>query len=515
MKTNRTFKKVAGAATAAILATCAMMPMAVTNVSAASITINNTQAGHQYEAYQIFSGKLADGKLSDVEWGNGVDTSKTVDGKTLIQAINGLGGEFAGLTKAADVAEKLAENDSMAQEFAKIVGKYLGTSAGNSTEAAGQDKSVYTITLTNPGYYLVKDSDSSDLSGHATYTNYILEVLDEETVDAKSGLPTLTKKVKDVNDSTAQETGYQDSADYDIGDNVPFQITSTVDAMVDDYTGYSFVIHDELATGLTYNNDITVKIGTTPLTDSQYSASLSGSSLTITINNLESIADGNETITVDYTATLNENAVIGQTGNDNTAYLEYSNNPNDSSKKGKTPIDLVRVFTYETVIKKVDGGSKATPKASLTGAKFELQKYNKSTSAWESIKTIPGTGDAATDTFTFTGLDDGQYRLKELEAPTGFNKLANDIEFTITADHQAESADPQLTALNVDNPDFETNASTGQITADIENKAGSVLPSTGGIGTAPFYIGGGVLVAAAGVYIIVRKRMKNNDSNEK
>lgn len=553
MKTNKkTFRKIAGAATAAVLATCAIAPISVTNVSAASITITNSQAGHTYEAYQIFKGDLVDGKLSKIEWGDGVNSTNILGAVTALTP-------FSGCSSAADVAEKLATYKNKdapdVVAFAEVVAKNLGSQTTYTPNATTVDgTTTYTIDLGNkPGYYLIKDASITNPE-NMSYTSYIVEVLGEKTnIAAKTGLPTFEKKVGDINDSEKLKTeaanyAFQDSADHDIGDTVPFKLTATVASDYDSYPKYKFVINDTLSSGLTFDsNSVEVyvdgtKINSGFVVDTQNVNS--GETFEVEFADLKQIGTvaANSVITVTYNATLNENAVIGSVGNPNTANLEYSNNPNetDGSTMGHTPDDKVIVFTYETDILKVDDKN-----AALAGAKFSLYKYDlKEASKWKLVKTIDDTTNKNISTFKFTGLDDGYYKLVEDKAPEGFNTLKDPKYFKITASHSEEDKNPVLGELSATALSFDTDSetfSTNNITepiqltakdfdttvvpADtdsindylegtIQNKSGSTLPSTGGIGTTPFYVGGGVLVAAAGVYIIVKKRMKNNDEEK-
>ena len=202
-------------------------------------------------------------------------------------------------------------------------------------------------------------------------------------------------------------------------------------------------------------------------------------------------------ITVEYTSTLNDTAVLGDAGNPNVMDLEYSNNPN-TEDTGRTPEDKVIVFTYKVVINKLDGETKEA----LAGAGFTLYKKN-AAGQWVAVGEEL-TGDELT-TFVWEGLDDGQYKLSETTTPAGYNTMA-DIEFTVSAEHDVESADPQLTVL--DGGVLGTGeVSTGAITKDIDNNKGTVLPETGALGTVMFITIGAVLAMAAAVFMITRKKM--------
>ncbi len=195
-------------------------------------------------------------------------------------------------------------------------------------------------------------------------------------------------------------------------------------------------------------------------------------------------------------------------------HLEFSNNPNDAQggETGTTPDDKVIVFTYKTVINKVamNSAGKLEP---LKGAEFTLEKkvnVSENEYRWDEITAVKNTEGT---TFTFNGLDDGTYRLKETVTPSGYNTI-KPIEFTITAEHDVTADDPKLTSMNVNGTDvftvdMESGKTTpaGSLTAAIENKKGTILPSTGGIGTTVFYVTGAILMLGAGVLLVSRKRV--------
>ena len=228
--------------------------------------------------------------------------------------------------------------------------------------------------------------------------------------------------------------------------------------------------------------------------------------VTWTCDNLKGIEgvtlDKDTKVVVTYSAKLNENAVIGSAGNPNTVNLTYSNNPNKGGEgeTGKTPEDKNIVFTYKTVVNKVDQDKK-----SLAGAAFKLEK-KQSDGSYKTVKEFTAGEET---TFEFKGLDDGDYKLSETTTPAGYNTIAP-IEFTISAEHDTDSADPKLTELtgNVTKGEatFTVDKDAGSLTTDVVNKKGSTLPSTGGIGTTIFYAAGGALVVLAGVMIAARKR---------
>ena len=480
-----------------------------------SITINNSTAGHTYEAYQIFTGDLATNEagnkvLSNIVWGSGVSE--------------------AGQTALGDAAAKAEtlKTEADAKAFAKAVAPYLTTAAGSANTVTD---GKYVISGLAAGYYLVKDQDGSLTGDNDSYTEYIIQVVGNVTATPKSDVPGVQKKVKDINDSTdTTKTDWQDSADYDIGDSVPFQLKATLADNVSSYTTYKVVFHDTLSKGLTYNGDTKVYIDGTETNGFTVTSTVNANgttTLTVSCDDVKALGAVNSSvITVEYTAKLNENAVLGSAGNPNEVHLEYSNNPNKSeegnNETGETPKDVVIVFTYKTIINKVDSENKP-----LTGAAFKLEKLIKgkdgAADTWTTVKEF--TVDETTTSFTFSGLDDGQYKLTETKTPAGYNTI-DPIYFVIEATHDETADAPTLKTLNAYLTDANGNKQTemkdgesvnidlgtvdltaGSITTTVVNKSGSELPSTGGIGTTIFYVLGGVLVLAAVVLLVTKKRM--------
>lgn len=464
-----------------------------------SVSIKESKPGHTYSAYQIFSGKLENQTLSDVAWGAGVDATTSVEGKTLIQAINAIDG-FANCTDAKSVAKALeGKSSDVVDQFAKVVDKYLAAAAGTATTPAD---GKYTISGLSAGYYFVKDT--ADISGNDAQTKFIVEVLGNKAVDPKSSVPTVEKKVKEKNDTTNTETGWQDAADYDIGDNVPFQLTGTMPSTLADYDTYSYTFTDTLSVGLERNNDVEIYLvngdARKKVTSSFTISKVANNKFTVSCDNVKGIegVTVNSKFVVEYTAKLTENAVIGSAGNPNRVDLTFSNNPNGEGT-GKTPEDKVIVFTYKIVANKV-GEDGSTP---LEGAGFTLYKIVNG----QEVKV--GNEITGVTTFEFKGTDAGEYVLKETTVPAEYNK-AEDLHFTVNATYDTNSADPKLTDLSVTgNNTFNTSITgenDGSATTTIVNKRGSVLPSTGGIGTTIFYVIGGILMVGAGVILVSRRR---------
>ena len=484
------FKKIAGIILAFAMILAIAMPSVVMADDNYTITITPTTSDHTYEAYQIFGGKLSNDTLSDITWGNGI----TDAGKTAL--LN----EY-GATDAAGLARKLsgfASNSAEVKAFAKKANKYLQNPA--SAKAVGN---TATINVAKTGYYLIKDKDNSLGKNDETYTEFILKVVKNQTVAPKSNKPTSEKKVKDINDSTGTAmTNWQDSADWDIGDKVPFQLKGTVAADYDKYTVYKMTFHDHESKGLTFDkNSVKVYVDGTQITDlSTYEVVTehleANCTFEVRFANLKQISDVNagSVITVEYESELNKDAVIGSLGNPNE----------QGGETGKTPVDKVIVFTYKTIVNKVDPDG--TP---LKGAEFTLEK--KVGDEWivkAVVKNTEGT------TFSFTGLDDGLYRLTETKTPSEYNTMnPNPLEFTISAKHEETAVKPRLLTLtgNVTTGDvsFESSLENGSLTANVVNHKGSELPSTGGMGTTILYVAGAVMILAAGAFLVMQKKAED------
>lgn len=360
----------------------------------ATYTITAPATTHQYEIYQIFTGDLSEGILSNVKWGeNGTGTKGEAVASAVID-------ELTAVNSRPD-SEKL----DVVKKYAKLDSTPVETISNGATYSAVA------------GYYLIKNKDGS-VSGTDTYTTYIVKVVNDVTISPKGNVPSFEKKVKDTNDTTGATSDWQDSADYDIGDKVPFKLEGTVASNYDDYKTYYFAFHDKAEAGLTFNSDVKVFVDGTVITTgySVVTSTTDGDTFDVVFDNLKDIADvkADSKITVEYTATLNDKALLGNQGNVNTAHLEFSNNPNEEQngsnkpETGNTPDDSVIVFTYQVVVNKTKANGEA-----LTGAEFTLEKVLKNGTK-ETVTVVKNTEGTI---FTFKGLDDGDYILTETKTP--------------------------------------------------------------------------------------------------
>lgn len=514
-----------------LVAVAATAAMAVAGFAGASTAMADTATGsikvaegdsHTYTVYQVFTGTYgSDGSLGDVKPG------------TDFNADNGAGDNGTNLTaaKAAEALAKIESTESDQTKLAEIL-KFA-----NLTTQYGSDLTA-SAPLTNvpAGYYLAKDKDNT-VTGNDAQTLYIVNVVGNSavTITRKADKPTFQKKVKDTNDSTGSTTNWQDSADYDVNDEVPFQLTATLPANEDDfaaYKTYKLVFTDNQSAGLTYPaaDGFIVKYGDTVVPSTQYTLTLNptttaaDSTFTLTINDVKSLKDVNGDaitvaaggkFTVEYESTLNDKAVIGSTGNPNEAKLQYSNNPNytgegANSPTGETPKDKVIVFTYQLNVNKTfDQGTPADndlPKFTLyksykSGEQEEWRKVGE-----EITVTKTSNGTETKYTASFPRIDDGNYKLVESHTPAGYNTAADTL-FTVTAEHDIEAVNPLLTSLKIDQTDG--NTTNGTVQANVVNKKGSNLPSTGGMGTVMLYVAGIAVFVLAGATLVMALRRRN------
>lgn len=454
-------------------------------------------SNHTYQVYQIFTGDYSsDGKLSNIKWGQ--NSNSRGDGVSIGEKV-----DENVLNQLAAVAGK-SDEDKLA-----VIEQYANLSE-NGMDTVSASKSIQVAA----GYYLFKDT-TTGISGNT----YIAEVVGNVSIKAKnSHVPGFEKKLKDTNDTEGTTTDWQDVADHDIGDKIPFKLEGTVPADYDaEYTSYYFAFHDEEEAGLTFNKDsVEVYVDDTKITAGfeVKTSTNDGCSFEVVFSDLKAIKDvhAGSKIRVEYTATLNENAVIGGNGNLNKAQLEYSNNPRDKDSRDKTVWDNVVVFTYQVVVNKYANSVAEDNK--LTGAEFTLSKKLKdgTSKVITAVKSEEGTR------FTFKGLDDGEYTLTETVTPEGYNTI-DPITFNVSADHEITwdgtgNRNDLLNSLTGNEVTgeitFAKNANVnGSLVTDIINKSGTVLPSTGGMGTTVFYVVGGGLMAVAVVLLVTKKRMEN------
>ena len=319
-----------------------------------------------------------------------------------------------------------------------------------------------------------------------------------DPVELKSVYPGVTKTVengdKNDNHSSAQ-----------VGDKVSFTLRSAVPD-TSEYNTYTFVIHDTLSTGLTFNNDVKVTVGGRDYTIfvKKYDEATRSLSLDFS-NDIKNLTAGNA-IVVTYSATLNENAVVGK-DNLNTAHVEYSNNPGGTGTGTSEP-SKTHTYDFGFDLKKIGDND-----AVLSGAEFQLlgtdgtaiTLISDGNDGYRPIKTGETGGNTNVTTpengiIKFTGLKEGVYKLSEVKAPSGYNKLAAPVKVTIAATYNADGTLINYTVT--------ADGATGT-TVTVKNNKGTLLPSTGGMGTVIFTVAGAAIVIAGVAWTIARRRAQN------
>lgn len=459
-----------------------------------SITINGAIDGQTYNIYRIL----------DLEANEGFTAYKYTINNGWENFVNAHPDVFT--VKNGIVTSTAISNSPEVQALANAAGKYA---EDNNLPTAGTanstSKTVSNLTL---GYYLVVSTPALSENSLCSLGTTNPDV----TINEKNGKPSITKQVEHAAGSPASAN------DATVGDTVKFYVTiNAIDGKPENY-----VMHDKMDEGLTFNtSSVTVKRGETILekgTDYELITSPADHD-TFDIKFEKNVVKTNDVFTVTYTATLNEKAVVGTDGNKNETVLTYGDSGRVTAEPTKTYTWSFNIFKYFM---------KGTEEKALDGAKFILYRKasinseneneyavmdtNGKIKSWSTdetnatVLTSPVSGK-----LTMSGLANGTYYLKETEAPQGYNSLENDIEIMITAANWTTLGTPSAKI------EYKTSTAEGASFAEaengtvkVENKTGTVLPGTGGIGTTIFYVVGGGLMVAAAILLITKKRMENH-----
>ena len=441
-----------------------------------TIIVDNPVADQTYTAYKIF-----DVTYSGSNYSYAIKT--TSEWYSTVKAYAETGGNGLTLTGVAGDTTTFVVSTTdafSAPAFANALKAAMSGKTGTTLTADGTTVKATNLDL---GYYFV------------TSTNGALCNL--TTTD-----PTVT--IHDKNDIPFNKGDDKESVD--VGEIVTYTITGKVP----DYTGfttYTYLITDTMSKGLTFQRNVKVTVGGTDVTSActiTYDKDNNANKFTVSIP-VKSYTIGAE-IKVTYTAVVNENAVAKI--ENNAATLTYSNDPIDTSKTTTTPEDRETVYSAKVVINKYVKGSN---NEKLAGAKFVLYKevktddsdtttkyYYKWNDTDKKVEWTPSKADATVKTTdangaaAFDGLKDGTYYLEEVKAPAGYNLLKDPAEVVVNG-----------ASANAANPSSLT------VTGNIENSSGAELPETGGMGTTIFYVLGSVLILAAVVLLVTRKRMSS------
>lgn len=539
-----------------------------------TITINNdnpvagSSDGHTYEAYQILGGSSStDGNtLSNIVWGDHIDeegflAALKADSFYTTDVSGTSVNLFAGVTTAADFAGIIGQasfnTTANVTHLSRVIDQYLKDGQDDPVPYKSTGASApYTISIpkSESGYYLIKDKDGS-LNGKVDkdYTSFILEVVANVTTEHKGSIPTIEKKV-----STNETTGYGSYIATATGTEFYYKIICHMPSDFNDYSEYELEIVDSLDAGLTFcglvdayvahvNSNSTTSIKEYVKNLNTNLAADNDNAIKISLGDVKASAFPSmlttDQIVVVYKASLNtDKAILAAGGNVNTAKLKYTNDANHAdlndhdTMQGITSPQKAKVYTFALVVNKVDGSTKAK----LPGVKFKLYRnIHESTTPTDQGGTardiaheyaivnddgwITGWTNVSSEGAELTTDANGQIKVKGLNALTyylheeqeldGYNKILDDVRFTIAATYNNNGVDTITGQSNYGSSSIltvqETDGNTVPIGVQLEipNYEGNVLPSTGGIGTTLFYAIGGVMVAAAIILLVTKKRM--------
>lgn len=500
---------------------------------------------HCYDAFQIFKGDVTgndtDGfKISNVGWGSSI--AHPNEFLAQLTKDSTIGGEFETnftAQEAVAVISKWHDSDNNSIAFARCVCNYVYSDRDSTPVLRGGHTNGF--ELEEAGYYLIVDtssfSSSADGDSYHAYNSFLLKVDTAHhhvQITPKVEKPTVEKKVYDNDDgsSTGDNNGWGSSADHAINEEFQFQLIAKLPESennghaYDYYDKYSVIFHDTLSDGITYDRPDSVVIksnGKTyviPNDSSKYTIGLESQNyLVVKIPDVKACAkdagfDLNDgaTITVTYTAHLNENAAVnGSAENKNSVRLQYSNNPRPDGEywgytPNYTPESEVYVYTYQLNNTKYHDTAEHGNELKDVGFRLysdadyknEVELYQDGEFYYPiknaSNKQAVEMKSAEDGTFNVKGLDAGTYYLKETKTPADYNPC--DVPpVIIKANHKGNQVDLNGSTLS---------------TTIINKKAGGItLPSTGGIGTTLFYVVGGGLMVAAIVLLVTKKRMEN------
>ena len=471
-----------------LLALAMVVAMSATVFAAGTntITVKNAVGGQKYELYKILDLSVNDDQTAYSYTVNSAwaDFFKDPNGKGLTYVKIDTQGYVAWKT-GADVAAFAKDAEAFAKNLTAL-----------DTITADKDGDI-TFSGLEAGYYLVTSTLGTKATVGTTPGNPNPEIQE------KNEVPTNVKTVEE--DSTGS---YGSTNDADIGQTVNFKSTITARPGAENY-----VFEDTMSAGMTYKGDAKVytdETMTTELAAENYTVNNTpgdGKTFTITFAQgyLDTITSATE-LYVKYSATLNENAVVGLPGNENKSTLKYG----DSTNTKSTPNSKTITYTWDMDILKYGDGDENKV---LENAKFVLLNKDATKAAtivdgkitgWVAIPGASADGTIAWPANTILttdkdgkihidGLDADTYYLREIKAPAGYNELNTDVKVTI--DHEGK--------ITVDDSADKTDL------VKVNNNSGTELPSTGGTGTTVFYVLGSILVIGAGVLLVTKKRMND------
>ena len=422
--------------------------------------------------------------------------------------------------------------------LADALAGHIPSGATAYTATGSASGATISVTAGGKGFYLVTGSviPADPKNGNeavATAIALLNVKAENNNINAKADTPTLTKEITAVKEgTTAIPADLLDNngkaAVAKVGAKVEFKLTSVVPVLTG-YTAYQMLFTDTMDAGLTFNEDVSLKVGDTSNISTTGLYAKSGNGFTLTLNkDFLDTYNANDVIEITYSATVNSNS-IEYDFEKNTATLDYSNNPYDTTSHETTPPQETFVINIKIDVLKYG----ATEADVLSGAEFKLYKLtdpsdenSKVYYKFDSTNGVTWVAKDSSDTFTtnaqgafetqIKGLDQGTYYLEETKAPNGYNLLHDAIPVTITATYDGtgavksveytSSTGATITNGKIDLSGTHTVNKSALATVKVQNQKGTELPSTGGIGTTILYVADIVLVLGAAAIIIARRK---------
>lgn len=343
-----------------------------------------------------------------------------------------------------------------------------------------------------------------------------------ETVKDLKVYPKNSTGTESIDKNIIEENQKKKTTVANIGDTINYEVKYSIP--VTEQGLVKLVVKDTMSKGLTFDeNSIIVKNKGEEVDSTNYDVAQTkgGDGTTITITFKEAYCkklekNTTQNFTITYTATLNNNAVLGQSGNTNSVTVTYQNDKDDEKTTPTTPIKDTKVFTYGIDLLKKGEGTKL-----LEGVEFKLTdgtneiKVLKSGDAYYPSNDTKASSTVTTDNkgeIHIRGLKPGTYQLTETETNAGYVLLKNPVVIVITPSNKADEVAKGVVSATVGGKEVtmieDSGSATAKVPLTVVNSKGFNLPATGGRGIALFTIAGIAIVAAAGSLLFMRKRSK-------
>ena len=466
-----------------------------------SITISNAAKGETYTIYKLFDATVSEDGKSIAYTGTVPDSLKTyftADGNGYISAT-------ADATDGANMSEGL--KTALKAWTAGATATTKATSDGSALYFNGLAYGYYVVTTTQGNQVISVDSTMPDVT-----------IVDKNSSAPKDLTKTASEDDVYIGDTVTYTVRFKTSNYYGAGKDAKEIVSYNIEDTLPEF------LSDVKVTSIIVDND---GDSTTPKDQADVTAQFADKKIVIDwydeANN-KFLYNNGATVTITYTAVVTDKAAIDGKGNANKVTVTWTTKDGNQPDPGKLEKEET-IFTYAIALKKVNNKGKALDKAV-----FEFPFYVKSTADANGAYIYAGTTAAEGLTNQITtpadgviivkGVESGSYEITEVTAPAGYNKLTAPV--TVEAVKTGETSTHTTVYLDENgNVTNETTAKVTEVKVDIDaiaakpvvvvNKAGTELPSTGGMGTTIFYVLGAVLVVGAGVLLVTKKRMSQSE----